>query len=344
MKRGHLTRASRRLVLTATTIVVAAIVLGAAAAPSMAKDFRITTTTTLVASPNSISSSGSTTLTASVRPGLLVGPIGNVKFTDSTNGALLGTVKPKLECLLKLQPCVATITVSASALAPGSNTIVADYSGGLFTKPSSGSATVFVGTQKTCQAGSGDCSTSATSSDGSTSTTIDTQAPGAGAETVQAFFDNETPPCATVGAGDTLVYSVTNPGGTTKTVTLTLTGAAADQEHQLDPESLGNVCFETTTPFTTNDGSQSTLGPDGLYFGNLPLCDDQDGDNDNDSDEPPGQAPGHHLVVPAGSFPCINFVDAEADTWATYTPASGNTPSTYTESFTTTAGDPKAHG
>ena len=27
------------------------------------------------------------------------------------------------------------------------------------------------------------------------------------------FFDDETPPCAKVGAGDTLVYSVTNPGG-----------------------------------------------------------------------------------------------------------------------------------
>jgi hypothetical protein len=339
MMRGHPTRAGRRLVLVATTAIIAVAGLGAIAAPAVAKDFRIPTTTALTVSPSVVGPSGSTTLTASVRPGLFVGPIGNVKFTDTTNGAALGTIKPKLACLLRREPCLATLTVPASALAAGDNTIVAAYSGGLFTKPSSGSADVFVGTENTCQAGSGQCTTSATSSDGSTSTTISSTAPSAGAETVQAFFTPETPPCEKVGAGDTLVYSVTNPGGESKTVTLVLTGAAADQEHQLDPDSLGNVCFGATSPFETNTGGQATQGPDGLFYGNLPLCDDQDGDNDSENNEAGG-----NLVVPAGSFPCINFVDAQQDTWATYTPASENTPSTYTESFTTTATDPKAHG
>src|SRR6185437_16580138 len=187
MEQGHLTRAGRRLALIATTAVVITIASGAAAAPSMAKDFRVPTTTTLVASPSTIDPSGSTTLTASVRPGLLVGPIGNVKFTDTTNGAVLGTVKPKLACLLKREPCVATITVPAAALAAGDNTIVADYSGGLFTKPSSGSADVFVGTQNTCAAGSGTCTTTTSSDDSSATATISSTAPGAGAETVQAF-------------------------------------------------------------------------------------------------------------------------------------------------------------
>ncbi len=337
--RGHPTRAVRRLGLTAAVTAVALAGLGATAAPGMAKDFRVATTTTLVASPSAVAPSGSTTLTASVRPGLLVGPIGNIKFTDTTNGAALGTLKPKLACLLHLQPCVATLTVPASALAAGDNTIVAAYSGGLFTKPSSGSADVFDGTQNTCQSGSGQCTTSATSSDGSTSTTIASTAPSSGTETVQAFFDTETLPCAKVGAGDTLVYSVTNPGGETKTVTLVLTGAAADQEHQLDPGNFGNVCFGATSAFETNTGGQATQGPDGLFYGNLPLCDDQDGDNDNNNGESGG-----NLVVPAGTFPCINFANAQDDTWATYTPASENTPSTYTESFTTTASDPKAHG
>jgi hypothetical protein len=234
---------------------------------------------------------------------------------------------------------VATLTVAASALAAGDNTIVADYSGGLFTKPSSGSTDVFVGTQNTCPAGSGQCTTTTSSSDGSTTATIDSTAPAAGTETVQAFFDSETPPCAKVGFGDTLVYSVTNPGGDSKTVTLTLIGAAADQEHQLDPHSFGNVCFGAPSPFVTNSGAQATQGSDGLYYGNLPLCDDQDGDNDNEDNEAGG-----NLVVPAGAFPCINFVDAARDTWATYTPASGSTPSSYVESFTSTAADPKAHG
>lgn len=337
--RGHPTRAVRRLGLTAAVTAVALAGLGATAAPGMAKDFRVATTTTLVASPSAVAPSGSTTLTASVRPGLLVGPIGNIKFTDTTNGAALGTLKPKLACLLHLQPCVATLTVPASALAAGDNTIVAAYSGGLFTKPSSGSADVFDGTQNTCQSGSGQCTTSATSSDGSTSTTIASTAPSSGTETVQAFFDTETLPCAKVGAGDTLVYSVTNPGGETKTVTLVLTGAAADQEHQLDPGNFGNVCFGATSAFETNTGGQAAQGPDGLFYGNLPLCDDQDGDNDNNNGESGG-----NLVVPAGTFPCINFANAQDDTWATYTPASENTPSTYTESFTTTASDPKAHG
>ncbi len=337
--RGHPTRAGRRLVLAATVTVTGIVGLGATAAPSLAKDFRLATTTTLVASPPVVDPSGSTTLTADVLPGFLVGPIGNVKFTDTANGALLGTVKPRLQCLLRRQPCVATISVPASVLAAGNNTIVAAYSGGLFTKPSSGSANVFVGTQGTCQSGSGQCTTSATSSDGSTSTTISSTAPSSGAETVQAFFDTETPPCAKVGAGDTLVYSVTNPGGETKTVTLTLTGAAADQEHQLDPDNFGNVCFGATSSFETNTGGQATQGPDGLFYGNLPLCDDQDGDDDNTNGESGG-----NLVVPAGTFPCINLVNAQEDTWAAYTPGSGSTPSTYTESFTTTASDPKAHG
>ena len=90
---------------------------------------------------------------------------------------------------------------------------------------------------------------------------INTTSPAAGTETVQAFFDTATtPPCAKVGAGDTLVYSVTNPGGETKTITLTLIGAAADAEHQFDPHSLGNVCFESPSSFLTNANVQSTNG------------------------------------------------------------------------------------
>ena len=142
-----------------------------------------------------------------------------------------------------------------------------------------------------------------------------------------------------MGAGETLVYSVTNPGGETKTVTLVLSGTSANQEHQLDPGSLGNVCFGAPSPFVTSTGGQATQGPDGLFYGNLPLCDDVDGDNDNGDN---GRAA--IIVVPADAFPCINFVDPRNDTWAKYTPASGSTPSTYTESFTTTASDPKAHG
>jgi hypothetical protein len=250
---------------------------------------------------------------------------------------VLGTIKPKLDCILRRAPCVATLTVTASKLAPGNNAVVANYSGGLFTKPSSGSATVFVGTQTTCQSGTSPCSTTATSSDGLTSATINATPPGTGTETVQAFFNGEQLPCTTLGFGDTLNFTVTNSGGT-KTITLTLIGDKAVAEHGLDPESLGNVCFGSTSEFVTNTGDQAKLNPsDGLFYGNLPLCDD----GDRDDDFANGESGGNFVVT---SPPCINFADSAEDTWATFTKASGTTPAMYTESFTTTAGDPKAHG
>ena len=338
----HQTRAGRRLVLIASTTVIAIAGLGATAAPSMA-DIRVATTTTVTASPSVVDPSGSTTLTATIRPGFLIGPLGNVKFTDSNSGAALGTVKPGLQCILRAQPCIATLTVKASVLAAGDNTIVAAYSGGIFTKPSSGSTDVFVGTEHTCPS-SGPCITSATSSDDTTSTTINSPTPSSGPpETVQTAFTTQPLPCQTVGYGDTLIYTVTNPGAGTKTVTLTLMGSAADSEHDTtDPNSTGNVCFGSPTPFVTQNGTAgggtAVLGSDGLYYGNLPLCDDGDGDNDFDETG--------KTVVAADAYPCINYMNSEADTWATYTNGSSNTPSTstYTEKFTTTASDPKAHG
>jgi hypothetical protein len=336
---GHLTRARRRLVFIASTTVIAIAALGATASPSMA-GIRVATTTTVTASPSVVDPSGSTTLTASILPGFLIGPLGNVKFTDSTNGAVLGTIKPGLQCILRRGPCIAMLTVQASVLAAGDNTIVAAYSGGIFTKPSSGSTDVFVGTENNCPS-SGQCITSATSSDGSTSTTINSPTPSSGPpETVQTAFSTQTLPCATVGYGDTLIYTLTNPGAGTKTVMLTLTGSPADQENNKFG-SLGNVCFASPSSFVTDNGTamggSATLNAaDGLYYGNLPLCDDGDGDDDY-------QETGR-TVVSAGTYPCINYVNAQQDTWATYTPASGSTPSTYTESFTTTASDPKAHG
>jgi hypothetical protein len=325
--------------------VIAIAGLGATAAPSMA-DIRVATTTTVTASPSVVGPAGSTTLTATIRPGFLIGPLGNVKFTDSNSGVALGTVKPGLQCILRAQPCIATLTVKASVLAAGDNTIVAAYSGGIFTKPSSGSTGVFVGSESNCASGGPTCSTSATSSDGTTSTTIDSPPPSSGTETVQAYFTTAQPPpnLCKVGSGDTLIYAVTNPGAGTKTVTLTLTGSAADSEHDTtDPNSTGNVCFASPNSFTTENGTPAggtaTLNTaDGLYYGNLPLCDDGDGDNDFDETG--------KTVVAADAYPCINYVNSEADTWATYTNGSSNTPSTstYTESFTTTASDPKAHG
>ena len=208
-----------------------------------------------------VTPSGSTTLTASVRPGLLVGPIGNVKFTDSTNGALLGTIKPKLMCLLRLQPCVATLTVPASALAAGDNTIVAAYSGGLFTKPSSASADVFAGTQNTCQSGSGQVHHEREQQrrlhqhDDHLDRAVLGDRDGSG------VLRHRDPALRGGGRRRHPRLQRDEPRRPTKTVTLALTGAAADQEHQLDPGDFGNVCFGAPAPFETNTGGQARRGP-----------------------------------------------------------------------------------
>ncbi len=332
---GDLTRARRRLVLIASTTLLAIAGLGATAAPSMA-DFRVATTTTVTASPSVVDPSGSTTLTASILPGFLIGPLGNVKFTDSNNGAVLGTIKPKLQCILRKEPCIATLTVQASVLAAGDNTIVAAYSGGIATKPSSGSTDVLVGTQNTC-AGSGQCNTSATSSDGSTSTTISSPPPSSGTETVQAFFTTQTLSCTKVGFGDTLVYTVTNPGAGIKTVTLTLTGSAADQEHQLDPQSLGNVCFGSTSPFETSTAARRSRGP---TASTTATC--RSATTRTATTTAPRSS--GNIVVSAGTYPCINYVNAQQDTWASYAAGSSRTARRRTPVLHHDGQRPETHG
>ena len=100
--RGHPTRAARRLVLIASTTVVTIAGLGATAAPSMAGLPR-----------GDDDDRSPPRRAASTRPGQRRSPptscpaswsgrMGNVKFTDSNNGAALGTIKPRLQCLLRL--------------------------------------------------------------------------------------------------------------------------------------------------------------------------------------------------------------------------------------------------
>jgi hypothetical protein len=316
------------------TTAVALTALGATAAPSWADhEHGLPSTTVLTSTAAAISGSQSATITATISPGYLVGPPGAVRFSDSTNGAVIGSVPVGLHCLLSSKPCQVDIDLPASVLAPGANTIVGAYNGDLVQGPSSGSVAVFQGTETTCGSGSGTCTASATSSDSSTSTTITSSAPSSGTEQVLISFASQTPPCAKSGIGDTLVFSVTDAGGT-KSIQFNLSGSAADQAHAADPDSYGNLCYESPASFKTSTGQPATQGPDGLYYGKLPVCDDGDGDVDT--------VPGN-IVVGENAWPCLIYTNAAADTIATYTPAADGNPSRYSETFKTTASDPKAH-
>ncbi|MGA3212533.1 MAG: Ig-like domain repeat protein, partial [Terriglobales bacterium] len=111
-------------------------------------------TTTVSADPPSITTSGTTTLTASVATtgrGNIAPALGTVTFTDSSSGATLGTAALAVTCAgtppaYTCSPTIATLSgVSASSLVFGSNTIVASFPGdGANDLPSSGSVTVTV--------------------------------------------------------------------------------------------------------------------------------------------------------------------------------------------------------
>jgi Pro-kumamolisin, activation domain/Bacterial Ig-like domain (group 3) len=100
---------------------------------------QIATTTTLAASPASIAQTATTQLTATVKPASgSTAPTGSVTFT--AGNVSLGSAT----LTASGSTATATLTVKASSLTPGSNTIAASYPGSNTFAASSGSATVTV--------------------------------------------------------------------------------------------------------------------------------------------------------------------------------------------------------
>jgi len=278
----HATRRIARFAALSATLLTA---LGgvaqaaSAATPSKTKPgpppTKYATQTTVTASPSTVASGDTVTLTAAVYPGIFVVTPASVVFTDTTTGTTLGTAKVTKKCVLIKQECMLSITVPATSLAEGANTITGAYSGGLGTLPSSGS-TVVTRTDSnptvttTCQAGSPQCVTPVdTSVDGTAAATIGTFTENSQTETISVSFQTTELPCSTPGTGDPVVFSSTN-APSSKLVTYTVLGTAADIANDLYGTE-GNVCLGSTEPFITKGFTPPVL-VDGLYYGLLPDC------------------------------------------------------------------------
>ena len=317
-------RSSRRLAACAVTTSLMLVVLGALACTAWSASGpqhappppppRLPTQTVLTSSASSVTTGQSVTVSATLHPGILVTSYGSVTFTDTTNGTVLGTVKPATRCLFSLKPCVVTITIPASSLANGPNTIVGTYSGDIVEAPSSGQIVITANlgaySTTTCAGGDGGyCNTGTVPSpDGTTGADISTSNPMSGSETISISFTTVPLPCSTLPLeGDVLVFSATN-AGSYKLITYRVYGAAADALSDSD----GDLCYESPNQFTTLAG---TLAPEsgGEYYGLLPEC--------------VGEGEG----TPATNEPCLDesvFYPGE--------------PQTYTDTFETTAADPRA--
>ncbi|MGO9957425.1 MAG: hypothetical protein ACLP50_15895 [Solirubrobacteraceae bacterium] len=314
---SRLSRAGLRTTRLGAAIALAALALAAAASPSWAAR-RIPTYTAVSTSALTISASQSATIAARIWPAFLVGPNASVRFTDATNDVVLGIEHLGERCLFSLQPCVATVAVPGSSLAPGPNEIVGAYSGDRVEAPSSGTVVVYQGVETECGS-DGNCDVSATSPDGSAAVGISTPPPPGGTEQVAISFSTQPLPCSTPGTGDTLAFTVTGASGQ-KTIDYDLFGAAAQAAEAANPS--GYLCFGSPTVFTTASGFPATLASDGLYYGPLPFCD--------------GTGVGSSgLGAPAPPVPPCLMGGPQ------YTP-SGTSPAEYAQTFITTAADPRA--
>jgi hypothetical protein len=306
------------------------VVLGALASPGWAATGpahpppppppRLPTQTVLTSSASSVTTGQSVTVTATLHPGILVTSFGSVTFTDTTNGTALGTVKPATRCLFSFKPCVVTITIAASSLANGPNTIVGAYSGDIVEAPSSGQIVITANlgaptTTTTCMGAYYEyCDTgTVTSPDATASADISTLNPATGSGTISISFTTVPLPCSTSPLeGDVLVFSATN-AGSFKLITYTVYGAAADALNA-DYPAGDHLCYESPNEFTTLGGTPAPESG-GQYYGLLPVC------------------VGGGEGTPATNEPCI-------DETSFYNP--GGTPDTYTDTFETTAADPRA--
>jgi hypothetical protein len=275
----HTTRGVARLAAVSATLLA---VLGGVAQSASAHATSATianqtqTQTVLTASSDTIGTTGSVKLTATVYPGIIVTPSGGVTFRNATTHARLGMVKPGKKCLLSNAPCPMSLTVKAGRFKLGPNTITAAYSGDIAETPSSDSLVITKGDTNptvttTCTQGQTQCTTPTDSSiDGTASASISTFGDiTAPTETISLSFQTGELPCSTPDTGDALVFSSTNAPNS-KIVSYTVFGTAADVANAAYG-TAGNICLGSTAPFIT-EGFTPPVFVDGLYYGLLPAC------------------------------------------------------------------------
>jgi len=265
----------RRLASLGLTTTAALAALCALAAPSWAGLISTKTSAAVSAIGVDPSNGPTVTITAQVKPGLLITPKGPVKFTSSTTGfTATGTLS---NCLLSFAPCEASVTVPESGLDQGANNFenqfVVTYTGDPLTAPSSARVEFDTPFEQDCATG-GFCSNSGSSEDGSAFLSVEQNNNSGAPESIAITFDNVPLSCTTPGTGATAIWEST--GATQdKTIEYESIGAAgfaAEQAHPISDGSGGYFCFSGPTTFTTASGSAATLEPDGSYQGQLPAC------------------------------------------------------------------------
>ena len=301
----------------------------------------------LSTSVTTIGPHGRATITAVVRPGSLVPAGGVVTFIDKTNGRTLGAARLRTSsgaaCTPRASSCRAKLSVSGRSLVHGVNHIIGLFNPQRLYYPSfTGATLLYRGVSPTCHAvapsstspvftgspiayaaarGSSLCRGRVRSGTG-TDVVVSSEHRAIVTKNTVITFGSQRLPCSTRQTGDLLAYSVSGtraPGD----LALQVFGRAANIAHRAHPN--GYICYESTIPFKTASGARSGHTANGLYYGSLPYCRDNDAD-----DRFPVHPNGDDQVLHAA--PCIE--------WEQYSLRHGE--AVWTTWFEPTVGDPRA--
>jgi hypothetical protein len=275
---------SMRMLLAAGTLA-AAVLLSAPITASAAG--RIPTSTKVTSSSSTVLSTRAVKLTVTVSRSRTYEPkAGHVTLVDLTTGENLAAVNADRPChqrtACQRQALVTGATIRGSQLAVGPNEIEAIYSGSAHYAPSSATVTVTMIWVAVCTAADYQgCNTNQINSgDGNYSLQITTDPP-TDTETFDITFQSQPLICTSPGTGDPAAWTATGvPAGQDKSITYQVFGNSAVNvlerygSTSYNPDNLigSHVCFESDDPFTTVSSQTSLKGPDGYYYGILPLC------------------------------------------------------------------------
>jgi hypothetical protein len=302
----------------------------------------------LSASVTTIGPHGKGTITAVVHSGHLVPLGGVVTFVDKTNGKPLGAVllrtKSGAPCTPRASSCRAKLKVSGDELAREANRIVGVFNPDQLYAPSfAGAVWLYRGVSPSCRAAAPSSATQPVftggpiayaagsrrlcrgrirSRRGTTDVTVSSEIRTVVTEHTVIAFGSQALPCSTRRTGDLLAYSISGaraPGA----FELQVLGRAATLIHGLHPN--GYICYGSTKRFETASGRRAKRTANGLYYGRLPYC------RDNDADDvfPPHPNGDDRSTHPA---PCIE--------WELYSHQHGR--AVWTTWFEPSTGDPRA--
>ena len=322
-----------------TTAVVATALIATAGAVGGARNMQLRVSVT------AIGPDGRATVTATVRFVNLAPAGGRVTFYDKTNHRSLGSAALRAKgggpCTIPARVCKASISVSGHRLAPGANHIIGSFNPQQLYYPTfQGRTLLYRGVHPNCHAvspasipvftaspirfatrGHGFlCRGKVNDTHGGTAVSVASQDRVTVTRNTIVAFGSQTLRCTTRNTGDLLAFSITSraPGY----LGLQVYGRQATIAHNAHPK--GYLCYESTIPFRTASGAKAKRGAEGVYYGSLPHC----RDNDGDDVYPSHQNGDDRHIHPA---PCVE--------WQQYSVKHGR--AHWTTWFEPTVGDPR---